>query len=163
MCGKTVTWTPITGETTSVKLAKDGHYYLPADVTVNAADNGKDAYLYSSLGGGTACLQILCNRQYIRHRCAAFAYRQTDCEFFAVCTWRKQHQIAEEFILQDIQNGFHPGRTIQHKYGAAGRPQPAFLKECADDFAVVFIPGRAGEQDDGEVSVHRRTSITSLR
>ena len=58
MCGKTVTWTPITGETTSVKLAKDGHYYLPADVTVNAADNGKDAYLYSSLSGGTACLHL---------------------------------------------------------------------------------------------------------
>ena len=58
LCGKTVTWTAITGQETSVKLEKDGHYYLPADVAVNAADNGKDAYLYASLSGGTACLHL---------------------------------------------------------------------------------------------------------
>lgn len=58
LCGKTVTWTAITGQETSVMLSKDGHYYLPADVAVNAADNGKDAYLYASLSGGTACLHL---------------------------------------------------------------------------------------------------------
>lgn len=58
VCGQTVTWTPIAGEEAYVQM-KAGHYFLSKDVAVNAADNGKDAYLYmSTRKEETVCLHL---------------------------------------------------------------------------------------------------------
>ena len=62
VCQAFTTWTAITGADTALTPASGSHYYLPEDVTVNAADNGKDGFLTVSLSnwqtGGAICVHL---------------------------------------------------------------------------------------------------------